>query len=726
MPLSPLHPMRSADEWPALRDHVAVTNIQRMWWLLLTSSALSITLGIINFSQIRNATFAPWQALDIIGSAIFFVLFWLARKGRIPPRTSWWLSPAYFAFWLVLMDGYYFCSLPIFGENAAYALGVVTPSILILLPPRISLSLLIPNHLIFCAILSLTAAAEGWSAEAFGASLTTGTLGVIVASLGGWFLFAAHKSSLHNERLLKHRTAEARLNASHLRAILDNIPFQAWLKDTHGNFLAVNGEFAAVNGLTKQEISGRHLRDIYPRDRAAQYHAEDARVMQSGQRAYLEQNLETPDGTIWYEVFKSPVTDDDGITLGTVGLARDITQRKVLEERLLDADRAKSEFLATMSHEIRTPMNIVLGYANILRETALDPVQEEHVDTIIHSGQLLLTIINDILDFSKIEAGKLSLQPEPFEIRQLTARLVRMFQPPAGQKGLELRGWVDDDVPPVITADHRRIEQILVNLLSNAVKFTDQGFVHVRISSRPSATEPGQSLIICRVTDSGIGIAPDQLKSLFQPFTQADTTMARRYTGTGLGLVIVQKLCGLMGGSITVKSAPGKGSVFRASFAADVSSSRPVGKDASDNPGGTETDYSSARVLIVEDNSSNRKLITILLKRWGITPTVAENGGEAVQLVQGVDYDIILMDVQMPGMDGFEATRRIRQWEAGRNPPRRCQIVALTALVMPDDRDRCLQAGMDDYLSKPIKPESLLRAIQSAAAKRQRKPIGGA
>jgi len=300
-----------------------------------------------------------------------------------------------------------------------------------------------------------------------------------------------------------------------------------------------------------------------------------------------------------------------------------------------------------------------------------------------------------------------------------------MFQPPAGQKGLELRGWVDDDVPPVIVADHRRIEQILVNLLSNAVKFTEFGSVHLRISSRPGADNPGRCEILCHVTDSGIGIAPEQMTNLFQPFTQADTTMARRYTGTGLGLVIVRKLCELMGGGIAVESTPGKGSEFTASFAADCADSCAAEQDPPDDPGALADDCSSARVLIVEDNLSNRKLITLLLKRWGITPTVAENGHEAVQLVQGVDYDIILMDVQMPGMDGFEATRRIRAWESRRNPPRRRDIIALTALVMPDDRARCLEAGMDGYLSKPIKPESLRRAIQTALAKRTRPAEGG-
>lgn len=707
----------TAEEHSALRSEIARTNITRMWWLLLTSTSLSIAFALVNMLMVREAAFAGWQILDIGGSAVFLVLLWLARQNLLSKTFCWLLSPAYFVFWLILMDGYYFTALMTFGENATYALGVVTPTILILLPPRVFLSLLLPNHAIFLAILFYLASNDRKVADGLVSALSNGTLGVLVGCLGAWFLYVARRANFRYERLLSEKNREARSAASHLQAMLENIPFQAWLLDREGTFLAVNGQFAEATGLPQEQILGKTPHDLYTKERADQYRREDEEIMRSGEKAYFEQNTSSGKRLVWHEVLKSPVQDEHGQVVGTVGLSRNITERKEMEEQLQAADKAKSEFLAVMSHEIRTPMNIVLGYANLLRDMPMDKAQRDHVESILHSGQLLLSIINDILDFSKIEAGKLPLEEEPVRVREMASTLARMFQPQAGKKGFALKSVVEPDVPEVILSDFHRIEQIVVNLLSNAVKFTERGSVTMTIFAQPKDPSTNLWEVFFQVKDTGIGITSEQMEGLFQPFTQADTTMARKYSGTGLGLVIVRKLCELMGGSIAVETRAGEGSTFTASVCAqEVCQTRNTLEDAQSSDE-SEADLSQKRVLVVEDNASNRKLIAIILRRWGIVATLVDAGEEATQLVKGVAYDVIFMDVQMPGMDGFEATRKIRQWEADQQTEKRSYIVALTALAMPEDRSRCLEAGMDDYLTKPIKPEALRKAIQRTAQK---------
>lgn len=713
---SPIVPS-PAREWPVLREDLADANLHRMWWLLLTSTALSIGLTVLNLVKMDNPSFVLWQSLDIGGSAVFLLLFFLGRKKKLPLLFRWALSPAYFAFWLVLMDGYYFCTLLSYGETATYALGVVTPALLILLPPRIFLSLLVPNHVIFCCALFFNPSiTRELSPEQIYAALANGTLGVLVAGLGAWFLYAAKRQNFRNERIISMHTVEARRAESHLRAILENIPFQTWLKDTEGKFLAVNGEFAQATGLPAEKIIGSTVQ-TFPADSAMQYLAEDTALLMTREQTAFEQSIDEPRGLRWYEVFKSPVIDDQGSLLGTAGLARDITERKSMETELMAADRAKSEFLATMSHEIRTPMNSVLGYANILHDMPMEPTQREYVESIITSGQLLLSVINDILDFSKIEAGKIILQTEPVRIADLVSRMKQMFDPLAANKKLQLDMTIGEEVPEFVMGDFHRIEQLLVNLLSNAVKFTNQGSVELSVSATPPLeNEPGR--IFFHVKDTGIGVTPEQVSFLFKPFTQADTTMARQFGGTGLGLVIASRLCELMGGTIEVKSSPKKGSTFVASISAFLPETM---ESLQDSPlvhteEKSENDLSSVRVLVVEDNASNRRLMAAMLKRWGVIPALAESGMQAFNMIKAQTFDVVFMDVQMPGQDGLETTRQIREWEASRESPK-THIVALTAFAMTDDRVRCLEAGMDDYLSKPFNPAALRNILVDVAAK---------
>lgn len=710
--------LRSSDssrdrEWAALREDLTATNLMRMWWLLLTSTSLSVLFLLLTLLQNFDPGLFRWQAFDIVGSLVFLVAIGLARRDLLPAGIRWWLGPAYFAFWLLVMDGYYFHALPLVGETATYVLGMVTPAVLILLPPRLMLGLLISNHLVFCTILlTVPALREGRSAEAIQASLMNGGLGLLVASLAAWFLFSARRATFRSKHLLVEKSRESRAAALRMRAILENIPFQAWLRDVDGRFLDVNGLFARDLGLTESDIIGKTLHEVYTPAQAARYEAEDKKVIRSGRKSSFERVHDEPLGLRWYEVFKTPVIGENGGVEGTAGLARDITERKHIEEQLIEAIRTKSEFLATMSHEIRTPMNIVLGYAGLLRNMPMEPAQREHVEAIIHSGQLLHAIINDILDFSKIEAGKLTLQEETVSVSDLLVRLSGMFHSQAGEKGLALRVTAEDRVPRFIRADLHRLEQILVNLLSNAVKFTESGSVTVRLGGEPVDGHPDLWRLNFSVTDTGIGIPAEQVANLFKPFSQADASIARRYSGTGLGLVIAQRLCALMQGSIAVQSTPGEGSTFTATITARAV---PPPADSADAvSAATHADLSALRVLVVEDNASNRKLMAILLKRWGVTPTLAENGEEALQLIQGISYDFVLMDVQMPGMDGFETTRAVRAWEAAHPGKPRTRIVALTAMAMPDDKARCLEAGMDAYLTKPLKAEALKNALAEA------------
>ncbi len=694
---------------------LADTNLTRMWWLLLTSTTLSVAMAVLNFLQLRQAEFVPWHVFDIGGSLIFLALIWLGREKKLSLYWRWKLSPAYFGFWLILMDGYYFNALPTLGETATYALGVVTPAVLILLPPRLFLGMLIPNHLIYCVLLLVMEGTDnGLGEKAFFAALANGSLGVLIATLAAWFLYASRLKEYKKSTLVSRRTQEARLAASNLIAILENIPFRAWLKDPDDHFLAVNREFARAWERKAEEIIGKTSQDIYPEDFSKQQRAEDKDVIRGGVKRYFEQARIEHGDKRWFEIFKSPVFDESRHCIGVVGLSRDITERKEMEKKLLAADTAKTEFLATVSHEIRTPMNSVLGYAQLLREMPMNPMQREYVESINCSGQLLLTVINDILDFSKIETGKVVIQHTPVRLHDLFTRVMGMFQPMAREKVLELRLNLDSSVPEVVLADAHRIEQMLVNLLSNALKFTNIGSVTLDVSASKHSGRKGSPTwhLSMRVIDTGIGIAPDQTDRLFKPFSQIDSAISRKYGGTGLGLVIAQRLCRMMHGKIEVESELDKGSAFTAVIEVGVHEEQremvfKPRKEVSDD----DIDISSTRVLIVEDNAINRRLVSTILARWAVKASAASGGMEALRMLERNEYDIILMDVQMPGMDGFETTRRIREWESAEPGRQRHHIIALTAFAMADDSARCLSAGMDDYLAKPVNPLTLKKAI---------------
>ncbi|MBC8010735.1 MAG: response regulator, partial [Burkholderiales bacterium] len=399
----------------------------------------------------------------------------------------------------------------------------------------------------------------------------------------------------------------------------------------------------------------------------------------------------------------------------TGGMAEKLAQAREAAEA---ATLAKGAFLAAMSHEIRTPLNGVLGYIGLLKETALTQEQREHARVIEDSGDVLLGVINEILDFSKIESGRVELESIPTDVRGVAGEVLALFAPRVKDKEVRLALEVASDVPERVVADPLRLRQVLTNLVGNAVKFTAAGEVTVRVATWRGEAEG----LYLEVRDSGIGMTPLQLERIFQPFAQADSSTTRRYGGTGLGLAISQRLVRAWGGVLSVKSEPGRGAIFGFTLPALAVQTPivPVAETAASSSAAEEattTERVPLRILMAEDNAVNARLLQALLKRHGYAAEHVTDGAAALAAMRAREFDLVLMDVQMPEMDGLEATRRRRAWEkeSGGAP---LLIAALTANALAGAREECVAAGMDDYLAKPYQPSQLRSLLERAVARR--------
>jgi PAS domain S-box-containing protein len=398
-----------------------------------------------------------------------------------------------------------------------------------------------------------------------------------------------------------------------------------------------------------------------------------------------------------------------------IALYTDVTERNRVaaelanaHDRAVEASNTKSAFLANMSHELRTPMNGVIGMNDLLLESGLSEDQRELALQVSRSGEQMLAIINDILDIAKLEAGRLELDLTSFDLREVLDDACAGARTQARASGLTFELAVANEVPPSVYADRRRLQQVVMNLVTNAVKFTTSGGVTVRVVT--TAVDSNSAGVRIEVTDTGIGIDPERLRQMFEPFSQADVSTTRLYGGTGLGLAIVRELVELMGGTVEAESEPGRGSTFtfELELMADASAGTPSRQDRTTDIGALPSWESPPLVLVAEDSPVNQIVATRALERCGCRVEVVGDGAEAGAACERQSFDAVLMDCQMPGMDGYAATTELRRRENG---SKRTPIIAMTAHAMAGDRERCIAAGMDDYLSKPMRRSELAEAL---------------
>jgi PAS domain S-box-containing protein len=557
-------------------------------------------------------------------------------------------------------------------------------------------------------------------------ALATGNEPSIPSSLTGttWGPMSSTLQAV-SDTLTTHQDAR-----KHLDNILESMFDALFILDEHGTISSANTAASKIIGISVESLIGLPFNCIMeelPESLMGISFLLDLSAKKTIEATFTTKRKQN----VPVQLAVSPLlTDQTRQLYGIVVVARDITARKIVEADMEKAKRAaesaaklKGEFLATMSHEIRTPLTTVIGMSDLLQETSLTDEQREYAKSIESSSRVLLAVVNDVLDISKIEAGKLDILRERFSLHDVASHLESLFSPRAKAANITLDFSIPDAVPANLYGDSNRLSQVMINLIGNAIKFTQSGGAVVVAMEKVEQTSE-QATIRFMVIDSGIGIPEDKQADIFSAFTQASPHTTANYGGTGLGLSIVAQLTSAMGGTVHVRSVEGAGTVFFFTLNFGLPTEHHIesledrdpttlGFGAKKDAIASEFDFEGVQILIAEDNAVNRTMIQKLLEKRGCVVTTVNNGLEAVQATEDTKFDVILMDCQMPVMDGFEATALLRRRE--QDSDRQIQIVALTAYAMEGDRERCLERGMNEYLTKPIEKKALLSTIAKLA-----------
>lgn len=606
---------------------------------------------------------------------------------------------------------------------------------------RIVPAFMASTGVIVVAILSSSTVTPQWINALIVSMIMSNVLGILVAIRlsnlrraefrANWYLQASQEDLKREIARSSEAQESLRTSEQKLVEILDFLPDPTFVIDSHGKVVLWNRAIEEMTGLSGKYMVGKgNYEYAIPfcggrrpmlidkvNQWNEQYEKDAGSIQQKGDIFYYEHFYPglKPGGVYLLKTARRLV-DSLGNSVGAIESVRDITEQKKIEEDLKQAKeaaeaatRAKGEFLANMSHEIRTPLNAVLGMMDLLLESDLTPEQLERARIIKSAANMLLALLNDVLDFSKIEAGRLDLEDVEFEVRSVVSDTATVLAVKARDKGLNLQYAISDAIPSCLRGDPNRLKQILFNLCNNALKFTEAGDISIRVDLQERLDT--EVMLHFSVTDTGIGIAPDKVNSVFDRFSQAESSITRKYGGTGLGLAISSQLSRIMGGEMWVESALGKGSTFHFTVRFGLGECVDLTDKSIRTPYKAGTDLAGLRVLLAEDNVFNQAVALQVLRKQGCEVLVAKNGKEAVKAFESESFDIVLMDLQMPEMDGFEATRLIRAKETTRRIP----IIAQTAHAFTEDRDRCIEAGMDDHVSKPITVAKLLKVIERFA-----------
>ncbi len=515
---------------------------------------------------------------------------------------------------------------------------------------------------------------------------------------------------------LKSALQKQESQAEMLNILLDTIPALVYFKDSGLRYQIVNKAFIEFSGLARTDVIGKTLKEVFRHYLPeGEYQTLEKRVIKEGSFFYnVEELVEQNEKKIWVHTNIAPVRSNEGEIIGLIGISWDISSQKNYEQQLKHARdmaeegvRSKDQFLTNMSHEIRTPLNGIIGMADILNQTSLQKKQKDYLINLLNSARHLMSLIEDVFEFSAMVTGKYKPEMGKFSLSQLMDQAGEKFKKEAEKKGIKFRREIDSELPEFFVGDKGSLRIVLRNLLSNAIKFTHEG--HVVLSVKPEkASKNGQLLVRFEVEDTGIGIKDIHLNKIFESFSQVDISTTKNYQGTGLGLAISKSLVEIMKGRIGMQSSEGKGSVFW--FVIPLKAEMPE-EETFDEAKIIEL-LKAFRILMIEDNLINQKISKVIFEKNGCKLEVANNGKEGLEKYVDNPYDLILMDIQMPVMDGLEATRKIRQFEK-KQGKRHALIVALTANALESDRRKTREAGMDGFIAKPFIPKELFKTLHN-------------